>query len=53
MKLNLGCGFDKREGWLNVDSFAACEPDKLLDLESTPWDLPTDGFTHVLLKHVL
>lgn len=21
MKLNLGCGFDKREGWLNVDNF--------------------------------
>jgi predicted SAM-dependent methyltransferase len=53
MKLNLGCGFDKREGWLNVDGFAACEPDQLLDIEQTPWDLPTDGFDHVLMKHVL
>lgn len=52
-KLNLGCGFDKREGWLNVDNFAACEPDRLLDLETTPWDLPSDAFEHVLLKHVL
>jgi SAM-dependent methyltransferase len=53
MKLNLGCGFDKREGWLNVDNFAECEPDRMLDIESTPWDVPTNGFEHVLMKHVL
>lgn len=53
MKLNLGCGFDKREGWLNVDNFQACEPDQMLDIETTPWDLPTNGFDHVLMKHVL
>jgi SAM-dependent methyltransferase len=53
MKLNLGCGFDKRAGWLNVDNFAECEPDRMLDIESTPWDLPTGGFEHVLMKHVL
>ncbi|MDB5426113.1 MAG: hypothetical protein JWP28_722 [Phenylobacterium sp.] len=53
MKLNLGCGFDKREGWLNVDGFAACEPDRLLDIEATPWDLETNAFEHILMKHVL
>jgi SAM-dependent methyltransferase len=53
VKLNLGCGFDKREGWLNVDNFTACEPDRLLDIEATPWDLETDAFEHILLKHVL
>lgn len=53
MKLNLGCGFDKREGWINVDNFAECEPDRFLDIEATPWDLPTDGFDTVLMKHVL
>jgi predicted SAM-dependent methyltransferase len=53
MKLNLGCGFDKREGWLNLDKFPACEPDRLLDIEATPWDLPANGFDHVLMKHVL
>jgi predicted SAM-dependent methyltransferase len=53
MKLNLGCGFDKRDGWLNVDNFAECEPDQMLDIESTPWDLPTSGFQEVLMKHVL
>jgi predicted SAM-dependent methyltransferase len=53
MKLNLGCGFDKRPGWHNVDHFAACEPDQVLDIEATPWDLPSDGFEEILLKHVL
>lgn len=53
MKLNLGCGFDKRDGWLNVDSFEACAPDRLLDIEQTPWDFPDDAFEHVLMKHVL
>ena len=53
LKLNLGCGFDKREGWLNVDNFPECEPDQLLDLEATPWDLPSEAFDHILLKHVL
>jgi len=53
LKLNLGCGFDKREGWLNVDSFPECAPDRLLDMENTPWELSSDAFEHVLLKHVL
>jgi SAM-dependent methyltransferase len=53
VKLNLGCGFDKRDGWLNVDSFAACEPDRFLDIEKTPWDLETSAFEHILMKHVL
>jgi SAM-dependent methyltransferase len=53
VKLNLGCGFDKRDGWLNVDGFAACGPDRLLDIEATPWDLETSAFEHILMKHVL
>jgi predicted SAM-dependent methyltransferase len=53
VKLNLGCGFDKRDGWLNVDGFAACEPDLVMDMEATPWPLGSDAFEHVLLKHVL
>jgi hypothetical protein len=51
--LNLGCGFDHRPGWLNVDGFAACKPELLMDLEQTPWPLPSDYFDRVLLKHVL
>ena len=29
-RLNFGCGYDKRDGYVNVDSDPACEPDVLL-----------------------
>ena len=53
VKLNLGCGKDRRPGWLNVDKFAASKPDRVIDLEIAPWPLPDDCASEVLLKHVL
>lgn len=53
MKLNLGCGSKRIEGWLNVDCVAAFHPDRVIDLERTPWDLPDGGAEEVLLNHVL
>jgi hypothetical protein len=29
MKLNIGCGFNKHDGFVNVDQFPECEPDVL------------------------
>ena len=52
-RLNLGCGFDRFQGFLNTDNFSHCQPDALLDIESTPWDLPNDYLEYVLVKHVL
>lgn len=52
-KLNLGCGFDKRPGWINADSFRECEPDILFDIEAGEWPFEAGRFDHVLLKHVL
>ena len=53
MKLNLGCGSRHLEGWLNIDTVASLQPDRVMDLEQTPWDLPTDAAEEVLLNHVL
>lgn len=53
MKLNLGCGPRRLEGWLNIDTVASFTPDRVMDLEQTPWDLPTDAAEEVLLNHVL
>jgi hypothetical protein len=36
-----------------VDGFEACKPDRLIDLEQFPWDLPSDYFEQILIKHVL
>ena len=52
-KLNLGCGFDKREGFVNADNFAECEPDVHIDIEQTPWSLADNSFDYILMKHVL
>jgi len=33
VKLNLGCGFDKRVGYINIDKRADCKPNMVIDLE--------------------
>jgi len=53
MKLNLGCGHDKRPGWHNVDKVAASEPDQVVDLEVLPWPWVDDTVDEVMLRHVL
>lgn len=51
-KLNFGCGYDKREGFYNVDSDAACEPDLLL-VDNDLSDIPRAYFDELLARDVL
>lgn len=53
MRLNLGCGNRKVGGFLNVDKFATCEPDMVVDLEALPWPFATDSAEEILMTHVL
>jgi hypothetical protein len=53
MRLNLGCGNHKVDGWLNVDKVAACNPDQIVDLEALPWPWATDSVDEIVLNHVL
>jgi len=52
-RLNLGCGFDKREGWVNADNFTGCDPDLLCDISHTPWPIMDNEYGYILMKHVL
>ena len=36
MKLNLGCGQNKFDGFVNVDKAPECDPDRAVDLERIP-----------------
>jgi len=53
LRLNLGCGTNKREGYLNVDKMAGCSPDVVLDIERVPWPWPDNSVEDVRLFHVL
>ena len=53
IKLNLGCGHKKLDGWVNVDSVAACHPDQVVDLEKFPWPWEDSSASHILMSHVL
>ena len=32
MKLHVGCGTKKLEGWINIDGVSSCQPDLVHDL---------------------
>lgn len=51
IKLNLGCGRNKRAGFVNVDKFG--DADRLHDLEIFPWPCPDSAADEVVLNHVL
>lgn len=51
-QLNLGCGHDYREGWMNVDVNPDFDPDKVMDLERDDWDLPSSTFDRILADNV-
>jgi ADP-heptose:LPS heptosyltransferase len=53
VKINLGCGSDYMQGWLNVDQWPEANPDLVMNLEQLPWKLADDCADEILLKHVL
>lgn len=53
MKLNLGCGFNKPEGFVHVDMFEHCQPDIVHNLETFPYPFETDSVDEILCNHSL
>jgi SAM-dependent methyltransferase len=52
MKLHLGCGFDRKEGWVNVDCQARVKPDLVVDLGVFPWPWESDSIDEIYSSHV-
>jgi cyclopropane fatty-acyl-phospholipid synthase-like methyltransferase len=53
MKLNLGAGNKKVDGFISVDKYPSITTDLVFDLESTPWPWEDNSVDQVLLIHAL
>jgi hypothetical protein len=51
-RINLGCGWDHRPGWLNVDLFDFHKPDLVADITDLPM-LPGSHFREIVAQDVL
>ena len=53
MKLNIGCGLNKVQGFINIDKYAESRPDQVMDAEMTPWPFESNQIEEVLFNHSL
>ena len=51
--LNLGCGFKKKDGFVNVDAFDICKPDVVHDLNVFPYPWEDDSVAGIEMWHTL
>jgi predicted SAM-dependent methyltransferase len=52
VKLNLGCGNYRLDGWINVDRESALKPHQIWDLERTPWPWADCSVEKIRLIHL-
>lgn len=52
MKLNLGAGYTKYDGFLNVDSDYRTNPDYVVDLDKDTLPMPTNSVSEVKAFHI-
>jgi len=52
-KLNLGCGFKKFDGFVNVDKSTFIDADEHVDLSVLPWPWKDDEYSHIVAKDIL
>lgn len=52
MKLNLGSGIKRIEGFINVDYNDKANPDVVCDLEVPPYPFDNDSIDYIIMSHV-
>ena len=52
-KLNLGSGLNKLEGYENIDISESTSPDRVVDLNVTPWPWKDSEIDHIVAKDIL
>jgi len=53
IKINIGCGKDIKEGWVNCDFFPVNDAVIKIDLKTLPLPFPDNSADEILLSHVL
>ncbi len=53
MKLNLGCGFEYKEGYINCDNKENLKADKHFDLNIFPYPFKDSSINEIVISHVL
>lgn len=53
MKLNLGCGYDRKEGYVNIDLYPADSVDMVLDLNRIPYPFEDSSIDEIFIQHTL
>jgi ubiquinone/menaquinone biosynthesis C-methylase UbiE len=51
-KLNIGCGWDKKEGFINIDKAKEVNPDQVIDIEQG-LPFPDNHFDYIFSEHAL
>lgn len=52
MKLNLGCGNDYKEGYLNCDYISGEKVDKIVDLEKFPYPFEDNSISEIIMQDI-
>jgi len=52
-RLNMGCGFNKIDGFVNSDISTVVKPDVTIDFDQYPWQFKDDEFDHIVAKDIL
>ena len=53
MKINIGCGYNKKEDFINIDGDPKCSPDILMDLETERIPIEDSSVEFVQAHHIL
>lgn len=53
VRLNIGCGFNKLEGFVNVDGFPVCKPDVVHNLNVFPYPWEDNSVDVIIAWHVM
>ena len=53
MRLNLGCGKDHKEGYINIDKISVPGVDMAYDLEKLPYPFKNNSVDEIYVSHIL